>query len=266
MEFPPERMLKMSIKLIDLYSGNKFDPSQIIADGYTGVIFKGGQGAWADVPRYQPTWWNLAAEYGLHRGWYWLCDSRHAAPDHIREMKAWKIFQDVGEFGIWIDMEKPVLSMTERDYWKTPYAGHRNVVDLAYLIHIEGYVPGIYTGPGAYELIMRGAPQTAHDVSGTHDLWTAQYPYVYLPGISKPKLYGLGKIGSGGNIGKVPMSIYSTVRTTIITQNMARDQRYPNHHHHQQEALWQHKKASPDQRQTSKVCQEHHLARWHPFR
>jgi len=178
------------IKLLDLYSGNKFDPAQIIADGYTGVIFKGGQGAWADVPRYQPTWWELAAQHGLYRGWYWLCDSRHEAPDHITEMKHWKIFQDVGELGIWIDMEKPVLSMTERDYWKTPYAGYRNVVDFSYLIRTEGFVPGIYTGPGAYELIMRGAPSTAHEYLGTHELWTAQYPYKYDPNTSKPTMYG----------------------------------------------------------------------------
>ena len=180
----------MTIKIIDLYSGNKFEPAKILTEGYTGVIFKGGQGGWADCPRVHPEWWKIAADYGLYRGWYWLCDSRFPAPYHIEEMKRFKIFQDVGELGIWIDMEKPVLSMTERDYWKTTYAGHRNVVDFAYLIHTEGHIPGIYTGPGAYELIMRGAPLYSHEYLATNDLWTAQYPYVFVPGVSKPKLYG----------------------------------------------------------------------------
>jgi hypothetical protein len=108
-------------------------------------------------------------------------------------METWKIFDDVGQLGLWVDMEKPMISMTEVAYWKTPYAGYKNVVDFVYLIQNRGVNPGIYTGPGAYELIMRGAPQTAHDYLGKCDLWTAQYPYVYVPGISKPKVYGSWK-------------------------------------------------------------------------
>ena len=184
----------MTIKIIDLYSGNNFEPDKIIADGYIGVIFKAGQGGWADCPRYHPEWWMQAKDAGLLVGWYWLCDSRYHSSKHIREMEEWKIFDDVGNLGLWIDMEKPVLSMTETAYWKTPYAGYRNVVDFTYLINDRGVKPGIYTGPGAYELIMRGAPETAHDYLGEHELWTAQYPYIYIPYVSNPKMYGSWKI------------------------------------------------------------------------
>lgn len=180
----------MTVKLIDLYSGNNFNPAKIIADGYTGVIFKAGQGGWADCPRYHPTWWQQAKDAGLLVGWYWLCDSRYHSSYHIKEMENWKIFDDVGQLGLWVDMEKPMIAMTEAAYWKTPYAGHKNVVDFVYLIGEHGINPGIYTGPGAYELIMRGAPKTAHDYLSTCDLWTAQYPYVYVSGVSKPKVYG----------------------------------------------------------------------------
>jgi len=183
----------MTIKLIDLYSGNKFEPQKLIAEGYTGVIFKGGQGGWADVPRYRKDWWQEAKDAGLLVGWYWLCDSRYHSSVHIREMESWKIFNDVGNLGLWVDMEKPMISMTETAYWQTPYAGHKNVVDFVYLLNEKGVKPGIYTGPGAYELIMRGAPKSAHDYLAEHELWTAQYPYVYLPGVSKPKLYGSWK-------------------------------------------------------------------------
>jgi GH25 family lysozyme M1 (1,4-beta-N-acetylmuramidase) len=181
----------MAIKFIDLYSGNDpFKPEKIMADGYTGVIFKAGQGSWADCPRYRKDWWQRAKDAGLLVGWYWLCDSRYHSSMHIHEMEAWKIFNDVGQLGLWVDMEKPMIAMTETTYWKTPYAGYKNVVDFVYLLHGKGINPGIYTGPGAYELIMRGAPKSAHDYLAQHKLWTAQYPYVYIPGISKPKLYG----------------------------------------------------------------------------
>ena len=42
------------IKLIDVYSGNdRTDFAQLVSEGYTGIIFKAGQGGWADVPRYK---------------------------------------------------------------------------------------------------------------------------------------------------------------------------------------------------------------------
>jgi len=180
----------MSVKIIDLYSGNDFNPGQIVMDGYKGVVFKGGQGAWGDVPRVHPDWWQKAADFGLLRGWYWLCDSRYAAPDHIVEMDKYKLLDDVGELGLWADLEKPVLSMTETDYYRTPYAGSKNVVDFFYLLNLRGVKAGAYTGPGAYELIMRYAPVSAHEYLAQFDLWTAQYPYAYQEGISKPTLYG----------------------------------------------------------------------------
>jgi hypothetical protein len=183
----------MEIKFIDLYSDNPFDPAKLIAEGYIGVVFKAGQGAWADIPRYCSDWWELARQYSLKRGWYWLCDSRHKSADHITEMKKFHIFESVGELGLWVDIEKPVISMTERDYWKTQFAGYKNLIDFCYLITQEKVTPGIYTGPGAYELVMRGAPKTAHDYLSQFKLWTAQYPWIYVPGISKPSLYGSWK-------------------------------------------------------------------------
>jgi GH25 family lysozyme M1 (1,4-beta-N-acetylmuramidase) len=181
------------IKFIDLYSDNDFKPAELIAQGYVGVIFKAGQGGWADVSRVHPEWWELANSYGLKRGWYWLCDSRYRTATHIACMKSIGIFQDVGELGLWIDMEKPRITMTEADYYKTPYAGYKQVIDFAYLIRLEGVEPGIYTGPGAYELITRGAPKSAHDYLAKSKLWTAQYPWKYEEGVSRPSLYGSWK-------------------------------------------------------------------------
>jgi hypothetical protein len=181
------------IKLLDTYSGGAFTPDKWKAEGYTGVIFKAGQGQWADVPRYHPEWWTRAKEAGLMTGWYWLADSRHKSADHITEMERVNLFADLGELGLWLDVEKPVISMTEAGYWSTKYAGYKNVIDLAYLLKLKNIHFGIYTGPGAYELVFRNAPKDAHDYIAQFDLWTAQYPYVFIAGISKPKLYGSWK-------------------------------------------------------------------------
>lgn len=178
------------IKIIDIYSSNSFNSFDLLANGYRGVIFKAGQGAWADVPRYQPDWWQAAKAAGLMRGWYWLVDSRYPSANHLDEMDKFKVFDDLGELGLWADVEKPRISMTETEYWKTPYAGYRNVVDFVYLIRQRGHRIGTYTGPGAFSLIFQGAPQSALTYMAETPLWTAQYPFNYVEGVSKPSLYG----------------------------------------------------------------------------
>jgi hypothetical protein len=186
----------MSIRIVDLYSGNERDTmADIAAQGFTGVIFKAGQGMLADVPRVRPHWWQEAKDAGLMRGWYWLCDSRIHSSKHMDEIHEWKILDDVGELGLWVDIEKPQMSMTEAEYWKTPYAGYKNLVDFVYLLKLEIGTLGAYSGPGAYELVTRGAPQSKHDylAEAMPRLWTAQYPYIYVPGISKPSMYGSWK-------------------------------------------------------------------------
>lgn len=180
----------MTIKIIDTYSNGEFNPHAWVEDGYTGVIFKAGQGAWADVPRYHPAWWRQAKDAGLYVGWYWLCDSRRRSSEHIDEMNRFHLFDDLGELGLWVDVEKPIITMKEKDYWKTPFAGHQNLVDFMYLLTLKDIMPGIYTGPGAYELVTRRASRTSHEYLAQFDLWTAQYYDNYQPGISQPRLYG----------------------------------------------------------------------------
>ena len=178
------------IKLIDTYSNGQFEPSLWKSQGYSGVIFKGGQGGWADVPRVHPEWKEIAESCGLLYGFYWVCDSRYKSSYHIDEMKKYNIFSDVGKLGLWVDVEKPVITMTEAEYWKSPYSGHKNLVDFVYQIRQNGVSPGIYTGPGAFDLVCRDAPKSAKDYLAECPLWTAQYPFVYVQDVSKPTLYG----------------------------------------------------------------------------
>lgn len=179
-----------TVKIIDQYSGGNFNALEVAMEGYTGVIFKAGQGAWADVPRYKPEWWKQAKDAGLMRGWYWLVDSRIQSPDHIKEMERINLFDDLGELGLWLDVEKPVIKWTEKEYFATQYHGIYNVMDVAYLLEVRNIKFGIYTGEGAYELVSRGATKAQHDYLAKFPLWTAQYHIPFSPDASRVRLYG----------------------------------------------------------------------------
>ena len=185
----------MAIKFIDTYSNGEFNPIKWKLEGYIGVIMKGGQGMLANIPRTNPTWQKEAHDAGLLTGWYWVCDSRYKSADHVSAMEQCGMLKDLGELGLWIDVEKPQISMSEPMYWKTPYAGHRNLVDLVYLLKLKKINPGIYTSPGMYALVCRDIGQKDKDYLAQCPLWTAQYYSgikLLTPALDprKPRLYG----------------------------------------------------------------------------
>ncbi|MBU1778022.1 MAG: hypothetical protein KJ899_15460 [Gammaproteobacteria bacterium] len=181
------------IKVIDLYSGNPRDFDEALSGQFAGVIFKAGQGDWLDVPTERPDWWKIAGDKGLLRGWYWVCDSRYHSSKHIDAIKHWRDDWKIdlnAELGFWSDVEYPYFSMTYDQYWATPYAGHRNVVDFHYLLSVNGIDAGFYSADGVYNDIMKGASAADHDYLAGFRMWPANYPYIYIPGISKPRMFG----------------------------------------------------------------------------
>jgi GH25 family lysozyme M1 (1,4-beta-N-acetylmuramidase) len=187
----------MTIKIIDLYSGNEttnFD--KLALDGYRGVIFKAGQGEWPDVPRVHPTWWKDAQSAGLDRGWYWMVDARHRPSLQIEAMKK-ATNLDFGELGLWCDCEKPYIypEIKDADYWKFPYSGFNAIYDFMYGVQQTGaskfadHLPGIYTCPGFWYLIAEKMPLASQQWFAKVPLWTAQY-YWHWTEKSKPKIYG----------------------------------------------------------------------------
>jgi len=181
------------IKIIDLYSGNSRDFVEALNGTFSGIIFKAGQGDWLDVPSIKPDWWQIAGDKGLLRGWYWVCDSRYHSSKHIDAINRWR---DAGkldlnaELGLWSDVEYPYQSMTTEQYWATPYAGHKNVVDFHYLLETNGINAGLYSADGVYNEIMKGASVADHDYLAKFRMWPANYPWIYIPGISKPRMFG----------------------------------------------------------------------------
>lgn len=189
----------MTIKIIDLYSDNTVNFDKLYLDGYSGVIFKAGQGELADVPRVHPDWWERAKDSGLDRGWFWVVDSRHS-PQKQRD-KILSTIPDDGELGFWLDCEKAVRKWTDDEYWATPYSGWATIFNLtAYLqsskiSHFNLDMPGFYTSPGFFKLLSdkpeSPIPYSVVSYFANCLLWTAQYPWFYIPGVSKPTLYGL---------------------------------------------------------------------------
>ena len=180
------------IKVIDLYSANSRDFEEALNGTFSGVIFKGGQGDWLDVPKIQPDWWKIAGDKGLLRGHYWVCDSRYHSSKHIDAINRWRDSSKIdlnAELGFWSDVEFPYISCTVEEYWRTPYAGHKNVVDFHYLMEVNGINAGLYSGD-VYNEIMKNASSADHDYLAKFKMWPANYPFIYIPGVSKPRMFG----------------------------------------------------------------------------
>jgi hypothetical protein len=183
------------IKIIDIYSGNRINFFNLAAEGYTGVIGKGGQGEWPDLPRVNPNWYKDAEVAGLLWGIYWLVDARHKPSFQVEALKK-ATNMNWGPLGLWSDIEKPMISMKDRDYNKLPYAGWRGVNDWMLAVQRIGasqfadHLPGSYTSPGAFDLILADAPASMLEFFAKSPLWTAQYYWLYLFGISAPSKYG----------------------------------------------------------------------------
>ena len=181
------------IKILDCYSGNSHDFAEALNGTFSGIIFKAGQGDWLDVPSIKPDWWKIAGDKGLLRGWYWVCDSRYRSSKHVEAIKRWRDAKKLdlnAELGLWSDVEYPYMSMTTAEYWKTPYAGHKNVVDFHYLLETNGINAGLYSADGVYNEIMKGASVADHDYLAKFRMWPANYPYIYIPGVSRPRMFG----------------------------------------------------------------------------
>ena len=109
------------IQFVDIYSGNRWNAAEEKAKGTRGVIIKAGQGGWSSVPR---QYVSDCHQVGLPFGFYWLIDSRYDSGYHMGAIKSTFPDKNFGALGMWWDCEKPRISMTDKEYWTTPYAGN----------------------------------------------------------------------------------------------------------------------------------------------
>ena len=147
--------------------------------GIDAVIYKGGQGKRTDVPRLKPQW---LRDTDLPYGIYWVYDPRYKPEAHVQAVLK---YPELGEMGLYVDLEPPVIGMTEKQFHRLPYSDQSYVVRFYELMEKElGYVPHTYTSPGMFKMVFGVAQSDATRYLACGKLWTAQYK------MRKPDLYG----------------------------------------------------------------------------
>ena len=172
----------MSIQILDVHPGGKFDIEHERAIGTDGVILKAGQG------HLEYKWHEraiLCTMKGMPWGVYWVVDARYNPEGHKRAIKAAFPAGDFGPLGLWLDVEKPVWTMPDIVYRRLPFAYYKPVESVAQgVIAYSGKRPGIYTSPGMFKLCFGIVPVAKLRWLASLDLWSAQYKN------SRPSLYG----------------------------------------------------------------------------
>ena len=167
-----------NLNVIDLGADNDFESG---GDGY---ILKGGQGEVEyDWQHFIPL---IEAEH-KPRGIYWVPDSRYAPEGQKAGIKTAFPTGWFGALGLWLDIEKPNINMTDADYNKTPFKGYKLVESIwRSVFDYAGFYPGMYFSPGSWDLIMSGAPVALQvEFAEKCKLWIAHH------GAVKPELRGL---------------------------------------------------------------------------
>jgi hypothetical protein len=166
------------LNVIDLVDGNAFESG---ADGY---IIKAGQGQLEYTWRqYIPM---IEAE-GKPWGLYWLCDARYSPESHKAAIKAAFPSGNFGALGLWLDIEKPIISMTDAQYQKLPYTHYKPIESIWRGVQAyTGKYPGMYFGPGSWDLIMWATPISLQvEFAEKCEAWIAHY------GVLSPMMKGL---------------------------------------------------------------------------
>ena len=172
----------MSIQIVDVHPGGKFDIEYELNTGTDGVILKAGQG------HLEYKWRERAAlckGFNMPWGVYWVVDARYNPEGHKRAIKAAFPAGDFGQLGLWLDVEKPIWTMPDIVYRRLPFAYYKTVESVAQgVIAYSHRKPGIYTSPGMFNLCFGIVPRAKAEWFAGLDLWSAQYK------TSRPALYG----------------------------------------------------------------------------
>lgn len=156
------------MNIIDLYPDNAWESG---GDGY---IIKAGQGQ--REYDWRPHVSRAIAE-GKPWGLYWVSDSRYSPESHKAAIKAAFPTGNFGKLGLWLDIEKPYIGMTDAAYRQTPYAYYKPIESLwRGVFQHYGIYPGMYFGPGTWDLIMAGSPLALQqEWADKCDCWIAHY-------------------------------------------------------------------------------------------
>lgn len=161
------------LNVIDLVDGNAWEPG---ADGY---IIKAGQGQLEY--RWRP-FVGLAEAAARPWGLYWVPDPRYSPESQKAAIKAAFPAGNFGRLGLWLDVEKPWLSMTDAEYRAMPYPYYKPIESIWRGIYAySGIWAGWYFSPGSWDLILGGMPADLQaEIAEKSNLWIAHH-YAQVP-------------------------------------------------------------------------------------
>lgn len=156
------------MNIIDLAPDNAWEPG---ADGY---IIKAGQGGLEY--QWQPHVAKAIAA-GAQWGLYWVCDARYSPEYHKSAIKHAFPTGEWGNLGFWLDIEKPRIDMSDAQYRALPYPYYKPIESIwRGVATIKGVYPGMYFGPGSWDLIMAATPLVLQqEFADECDCWIAHY-------------------------------------------------------------------------------------------
>jgi GH25 family lysozyme M1 (1,4-beta-N-acetylmuramidase) len=167
----------MTIQILDIYQGNKYDPGQEAATGTDAVLIKGGQGEYQDYEDHKCTYIDQTKQVNLPVGIFWQMDARYSPEKHKAAIKAFYDRHGFGELGLWLACEKPFYPCPDWLYSRMPYAFYKPIESVwRGIMDYTGKVPGIYTSPGMWRLIFGQCPLVLQqEFAAKANLWAAQY-------------------------------------------------------------------------------------------
>jgi GH25 family lysozyme M1 (1,4-beta-N-acetylmuramidase) len=176
----------MTIQILDIYQGNKYDPQQEASTGTDAVLIKGGQGEYLDLEAHKSTYIADTEAAGLPWGIFWQMDARYSPEKHKAAIKGFYDRHGFGRLGLWLACEYPFYPCTDWIYGRMPYAYYKPIESVwRGIAEYTGKVPGIYTSISKWRLIFGLSPLALQQEFATKaKLWVAQYK------ISKPDQIG----------------------------------------------------------------------------
>lgn len=169
----------VTIQILDIYQGNKFNADLEFATGTDAVLIKGGQGQYQDYMDHQSRYIDECSRVGLPHGIFWQMDARYSPESHKAAIKVFHDKIGFGELGLWLACEKPFYPLPDWLYSRMPYAYYKPIESvwrgIGEWIGLDLY-PGIYTSPSMWNLIFGRCPLALQQEFATRSkLWVAQY-------------------------------------------------------------------------------------------
>ena len=167
----------MSIQILDIYQGNKFNPEQEINTGTDAVLIKAGQGEYQDYLDTRCPYIDFCEHVGLPWGVFWQIDARYSPESHKAALKYFFDKMSFGNLGLWLACEKPFYPLPDFLYGKMPYAYYKPIESIwRGLQNYTGAWPGIYTSLSMWRLIFSACPLALQsEFAAFSKLWVAQY-------------------------------------------------------------------------------------------